>query len=118
MAKCTCDVCGKKVNKLIRLESRDGIPTTEDIYRNNQIHDICNDCLKKLNIRMENDMGKEEVTIESILSDLIVDMALNGATFDELALVTRMSKDVMDILNDYRFEIYKKKYRGGNNGGE
>jgi hypothetical protein len=115
MAKRTCDVCGKKVNKLIRLEGRDGIPTTEDIYRNNQIHDICNDCLKKLNIRMENDMCGESDSIKDILSTLITDMAIKGATFDELALVTKMSKDIMDILNDYNYEFLKRKYQGGNN---
>lgn len=58
----------------------------------------------------------ESVTIENILSTLITDMAVNGATFEELTLVTKMSKDIMDILNDYKFEFYKEKYQGGNDG--
>lgn len=59
--------------------------------------------------------NKKEVTIESILSEFIADMAVKGATFDELALATKMSKDIMDILDDYRFEFLKNKYQGGNN---
>ena len=59
---------------------------------------------------------KEEVTIEDILSTLITDMAVKGATFDELALATKMSKDIMDILNDYNYEFLKRKYQGGNDG--
>lgn len=115
MVKCTCDMCGKTSYHLIKLEGRDGIPTTEDAYHDNQIHDICNDCLNKLNKQMEKDMSGESCTIKDILSTLITDMAVNGATFYELALVTKMSKDIMDILKDYKFEFYKEKYQGGSN---
>ena len=77
---------------------------------------------RKFNIKLivekeeETNMAKkEEVTIEGILSTLITDMATKGATFDELALVTKMSKDIMDILNDYDYREFKRKYQGGNN---
>jgi hypothetical protein len=58
---------------------------------------------------------KEEVTIEDILSTLITDMAVKGATFDELELVTKMSKYIIDILDDYDYREFKRKYQGGNN---
>ena len=86
---------------------------------------------RKFNIKLivekeENDMKdgasvmfkqakKEEVTIEDILSTLITDMAVKGATFDELALATKMSKDILDILDDYDYREFKRKYQGGNN---
>ena len=54
---------------------------------------------------------EKEVTIEGILSELVTDMAVKGATFDELALVIKMSKDIIDILNDYKYEVYKRKYK-------
>ena len=57
---------------------------------------------------------KEEVTIEDILGTLIADMAVKGATFDELALAAKMSKDIFDILYDYRYREFKRKYQGGN----
>ena len=56
---------------------------------------------------------KEEVTIKDILSTLITDMAVNGANFGELALATKMSEDIIDILNDYDYEEFKRKYQGG-----
>lgn len=60
--------------------------------------------------------ANKEVTIESILSELVTDMAVNGATFNELMLAAKMSKDILDILNDYNYEFLKRKYQGGSNG--